>query len=80
MARRHTLSLTIECDRDLTKLSNRRVTVTRLRGNRYHFSSHLRLWRCELSSFVYRFITARLGKPAWIVGNCSKPDGYLFDQ
>lgn len=80
MPRRHTLSHTIECDRDLTRLSNSRVTITRLRGNRYYFQSDLRLWRSEMSSFVERFIRSRLGTPAWIVGNCSRPDGYLFDR
>lgn len=79
MTRRHSLSHTIECDRNLTPLSNARVQVTEVNPGRYRFESKLKLYRCEISSFVERFIRSRLGSPKWIVGNCSKPEGYRYD-
>lgn len=79
MPRRNTLNHTIECDRDLTRLSNSRITIHSVGINRYQFKSRLRFYCCEIASFVQRFIYSRLGRAKWVVGTCSRPDGYRFD-
>lgn len=78
--RRHPLKHIIQCDRDLTQIANNRVLITAIGEGQFEFTSYLKLYRCESSEFVRKFICSRLGKPKWVLGNCSRPDGYLYND
>ena len=72
------LTRSFTCDVDLTLFSCKRVRFIKHKGNRYMVHSNLTMPRSCMVSFVERVIKRRVGSFKWVLGNCSKPDGYLF--
>lgn len=76
---RKEINYSIKCNKDLTKLSNSRVKIVDGgEADTYIFQSELKISSNRVSAFVERFIKNRLGSPKWVMGACSRPDGYLF--
>lgn len=77
--RSHPVNLVVNSDTDLTKLSTKRVKITR-QGDQFQISSPIKLFRSECHSFVYRYL--RRMKPGMVAisGNCSTPTGYFWSR
>ena len=76
--RRHQINLEIYCDKPLEKLNSSRLTITTIGENLYKITSPLKLFKCEISSFVKRLIYRRFGRANWVMGLCSSPTGYIY--
>ncbi len=76
--RKHLLDITIRSNKDLTHLSSKRVQFTTKDGLFFKVTSTLKFYRSERPQFLYRFLNRRMKIHA-ISGNCSSPDGYIFD-
>lgn len=75
--RRHLLAVELDSDMDLTTLASRRVQIEAIANNRYRVSPQLRLYKCEGSSFVGRYLRRRAPQLTWYAGNASRPTGYF---
>jgi len=73
--RRHLCDITIDSDIDLTAAASKRVRIERV-GNSYRVTTTFRMYRCEIHSFVGRYLRKRLPSLRGISGNCSAPTGY----
>lgn len=78
--RRHKMAVRIKSDRDLTKVACRRVSIQSAGEGEYLITSTLLFFRSEFSTFVYRYLRRKLPGMKYVLGNCSKPYGYLWDE
>lgn len=78
MARKHTVEIELDSDRDLTALTCGRLKIERIAADRYKVSAALRLYRCEIRAFVERTIRRRAPGLSYIRGVCSAPSGYFW--
>ena len=79
MARQHTVEVELDSDRDLSSLACRRVKIERIAIDRYKVTSRMRMYRCEIRTFVARTIRRRLPGLRYIKGVCSAPSGYFWN-
>ncbi|HBP1602253.1 TPA: hypothetical protein L5U90_003356 [Pseudomonas aeruginosa] len=75
--RSHLLAVELDSDMDLTTLASRRVQIEAIANNRYRVSPLLKLYKCESSSFVGRYLCRRAPQLGWYAGNASRPTGYF---
>jgi len=75
--RSHLLTVELDSDMDLMALSSRRVQIEAIAPNRYRVTPLLKLYKCEGSSFVGRYLRRRAPQLAWFAGNASRPTGYF---
>lgn len=78
MPRSTNVEIELDSDRDLTKLSCRRVTIETIAPGRFKVTSSLRFYRCEVRTFLHRLLTRRLPGYTYITGGCSAPTGYFW--
>ena len=76
--RQREINKIVDSNVDLTKATNSRINVTMLSPGVFLFTSRLKVYSCERSSFIERQIERVFGKPRFITGNCSSPTGYIF--
>ncbi len=62
---------------DLTTLASPRVQIEAIANNRYRVTPQLKLFKCEGSSFVGRYLCRRAPQLGWYAGNASRPTGYF---
>jgi hypothetical protein len=74
--RTHTIDVTLKSNLDLTKLSSRRVNITRIDGESFRVVSELKLFKCERALFVGRYLRRKEPRLTHFTGGCSKPTGY----
>lgn len=78
--RKKEIDIVIESDIDLTTLSSRRVTFTRLSDNQYRVTSTLRFYSCERHAFISQYLQSKKPGLKSIKGNCSAPKGYFWES
>lgn len=74
--RTHTIDLKLKSNIDLTRLSSRRIGITRVDGETFRVVSELKLFKCERASFVGRYLRRKEPRLTHFSGGCSNPKGY----
>ena len=73
--RSHLLAVELDSDMDLTTLASPRVQIEAIANNRYRVTPQLKLFKCDGSSFVGRYLCPRAPQLCWYAVNASRPTG-----
>lgn len=79
--RDHQIDVVVDADIDLTKLSCRRIQITRTDvEGQYRIRSTFKVYKNERHGVVYDYL--RLKQPGMVAirGNCSAPTGYYWSR
>ncbi len=77
--RESSINIVISSNLDLTKASNKRVTITREGEEKFRVTSTLKVHKCERYSFVVDFLEMKYGTFTHYTGNASAPKGLYWE-